>query len=169
MDVLIAIDALDDMVHQSALVPLTGEAMLDPAEAIAAVRRIREALLTEHPGATEAFAGELEQLERRVSEAKPVPLSSLVRVRREDVFDALDRLRTELPEAIRRERLAQQVETEDRSAAERPPTAVTMEDAAARFSELAHRARFASERFVVEMDGVPMVEIRAAEERPPPA
>ena len=106
MDLLIALDELDELVHKAPRFPLTGEAMLDPETATAAVARVREALLAQYPAAAGPYMQHLEQLRRLVSEAKPVPLSRRARVGAGELEGALDTLRTDLPEAIHREHLA---------------------------------------------------------------
>jgi hypothetical protein len=107
VEILVAIDALDDLLHNAGRVPLTGQARINPEALGAAVARIRRAHVetfgmlpgTDPPvAATSRLVAELEAI---AAEAPAVPLTSQVRVDQEAVLDRLDTLRAELPAAIR--------------------------------------------------------------------
>jgi hypothetical protein len=106
VEILVAIDALDDMVHMAPEVPLTDSVRHDEADLKAGVERVRSeatALFGGEPGRQGAI-GEvfdaLAGLDDQVAHAKAVPLTDQVRVNRERLYEGLDRLRAALPPAI---------------------------------------------------------------------
>ena len=107
---LIAIDALDDLIHGSPAVPLTDSVRLDEDVLRAAVGRVRSEATTlfgaegDRDGSIGQLLGALEELDELVATAKPVPLASQVRVNKERVYDQLDRVRQALPTAIKERR-----------------------------------------------------------------
>jgi hypothetical protein len=91
MDVLAAVDALDDLVDRAPGIPLTDGARVRPEEFEAAVERIRSATRTELgllPGPELARA-----LEDLPAASRPIPLTSTLAISRTRMQDALDRVR----------------------------------------------------------------------------
>jgi catechol 2,3-dioxygenase-like lactoylglutathione lyase family enzyme len=100
LDILVAIDALDDALHRALPVPMTDQVRLRPERLRELVDDVRSTWPPSAPGAL------LDELQALVDGARPVPfLSSQVRVDREDVYDLVDRIRAELPQSAFRERL----------------------------------------------------------------
>ena len=98
MDVLAAIDRLDDLVHNAKAVPLTDQVRIDGDELTAAVDALL-ALLP--PDASELLDLDVpERLTAIVRDARPVPLTDDVRVDRDPIHDLLDRLRGAVPLAL---------------------------------------------------------------------
>jgi hypothetical protein len=107
VEILAAIDALDDLLHLAGRVPLTGQARVNPEALGAAVASIRRAHVETFgllPGSDPPIAATsrlVAELEAIAAEAPAVPLTSQVRVDQEAVIERLDGLRLELPAAIR--------------------------------------------------------------------
>ena len=95
LEILVAIDALDDEVHAAKAVPLTDQVRFDP-EALQA--RVAEIRAHWPPRADSAL---LDELDGAVAAAPAVPLTRQVRIDKERIYDLLDRMRAELPDAIR--------------------------------------------------------------------
>jgi FAD/FMN-containing dehydrogenase len=106
MDILIAIDDLDDLVLRSPAIPLSGLVAIDEQvlrEAVGRVRAHTMELLGRFPPLTGPIADvfrAIDELEALVAAAGRVPLINRLRVPRERVYDLLDRLRATLPAAI---------------------------------------------------------------------
>jgi hypothetical protein len=110
MEILIAIDALDDLIHNAKLVPLTDQVRLDPKALRAATERLRPAALAElgplpqRIGPVGDVFHAIDELEAIARDAKPIPLTGQVRVPKTQLYDRLDELHAALPEAIRAQR-----------------------------------------------------------------
>ncbi len=92
MDILVAIDAFDDLLHKARLVPLTDQVRLKPDVLAHHVAQIHEHLLPDMRARAVA-EGILERLGVLVRDAKPVPLTEQVRVNRDELYEVLDALR----------------------------------------------------------------------------
>lgn len=92
MDHLVAIDLLDDLVHNARYVPLTDQVMVRRDELESAVGQVRDLLPADLRRRAEAD-GLLERLETLVRNAKPMPLGSTVRVDKGELYEILDRIR----------------------------------------------------------------------------
>ena len=100
-DPLVAVDALDDLIHNAKPVPLTDQVRLSPEQLAERVDQLRASWPPAAPGHL------LDELEVLVRDAPPVPLmASKVRIDKEEVYDLLDRIRAELPAAALRARAA---------------------------------------------------------------
>jgi hypothetical protein len=91
-EVELAIDALDEAVHDARRVPLTDQVRLDRGKAGVLLDRLRIALPS-RPSELISIVDELDELIRR---AKPIPLTDEIRLDREGVYDILDRMRASL-------------------------------------------------------------------------
>jgi hypothetical protein len=116
MEILLAIDDLDDLVHESPHVPLTDLVRIDAHVAREATGRVRAAA-TDLFGALRARSGPtgdvfmaIDELETLVATAGRIPMSKQLRIDKDRVFDLLDRLRVALPNAIAESRGANPVE-----------------------------------------------------------
>jgi hypothetical protein len=104
---LIAIDALDDLIHQAPAVPLTDSVRLDEDVLRVAVGRVRSEATKlfgaepEREGSVGELCGALDGLDELVGTAKTVPLTDQVRVNKERFYEQLDRVRQTLPQAIK--------------------------------------------------------------------
>jgi hypothetical protein len=98
MDVLVAIDNLDDLVHNAPSVPLTDQVRLAPERLEAAVAQLHATLPPDVRARAEG-EGLLERLDAVVASAKPVPLVDQVRVDKEALYDVLDGLRAAISPA----------------------------------------------------------------------
>jgi hypothetical protein len=112
MEILVAIDHLDEVVHSARIVPLTDSVRVDARALRAATERLRRAAGATF-GAPPAFAGPTAEVfelvgavEALAGAAKRVPFTKQVRVDREPLYEALDRLRAVVPDAIREQRVA---------------------------------------------------------------
>jgi len=92
MDLLVAIDTLDDLVHNARAVPLTDQVRLKRGRLDEAFGQIQDALPLDVRARAEAD-GLLERLDRLVTGAKPVPLTGDVRFDKQELYDVLDALR----------------------------------------------------------------------------
>jgi hypothetical protein len=90
MDLLVAIDTLDDLVHNARTVPLTDQVRVERDELRQAVEQVHASL---PPDAEAATADPLGRLDDLVAAAKPVPLTDQVRIDRDALYEALDGLR----------------------------------------------------------------------------
>lgn len=105
MDVLVAIDRLDDFVHNAKTVPLSDAVRVDRGELLEHVDRLRTGLRAElSESYRSASMRMVEDLERLARDAPPVRLFSGVRVNKDQIYDVLDRMRDTIPEEIRLER-----------------------------------------------------------------
>ncbi len=95
MDLLVALDALDDALHKAKPVPLTDQVRIDRGRLAEHI----DALKAQWPPA--APSALLEQLEAIAAGARELPLTTQVRVDREDIYDVLDGIRAELPGYVR--------------------------------------------------------------------
>ena len=87
MEILKAIDRLDDLVHEARPIPLTDQVRMEKSELLAAVGAIRQhsdELRSSEP---------IEALEAMATSAKRILGSEQVRLDREDMYDQLDLLR----------------------------------------------------------------------------
>ena len=106
MDLLIAIDQLDDVVIRAPGVPLTRQIRLDPERiqrAIADLRRAIDAqlgLLSGGDSAATAMRRAAQGLEELVRAAPPIPLLGGVRIPRKRARDLVDELRDAVPAAM---------------------------------------------------------------------
>ena len=92
MDFLVAIDELDDAVHDARPVPLTDQVRLPLDRLQAHVDTVRRHLDPDLPRRLEAELL-LDRLDALVREAKPVPLTEQVRVDKGALYEILDALR----------------------------------------------------------------------------
>ena len=105
MDVLIAIDALDDLIHNAKMVPLSDAIRIDRDDLLEQVERMREGLRAELDEAYRTGSMRLlEQLEQMARDAPPVRILGGVRMDKERVYDVLDGMRATIPEEIRVQR-----------------------------------------------------------------
>jgi hypothetical protein len=100
-DVLVAVDELDDLIHNARAMPLSDNVRIHPDELNAAVARVREGAEVIFAGAEARTLGIVAQLEEVAREAIPVPLLREVRVDRERVYELLDQIRANIPDDIR--------------------------------------------------------------------
>jgi hypothetical protein len=106
MDILIAIDDLDDLIARSPHIPLTAQVRIDEQVLRDASGRVRPAVMElfgpfpARIGPIADVLGAVDELERLVAAAERVPLTSQLRVHQDRFFDLLDRLRATLPAAI---------------------------------------------------------------------
>jgi hypothetical protein len=112
MEILVATDHLDEVVHSARIVPLTDSVRVEAQTLRAATERLRRAA-SQTFGAPPAFAGPTAEVfeliaavEALAAAARRVPLTKQVRVDREPLYELLDRLRAVLPDAIREQRVA---------------------------------------------------------------
>jgi hypothetical protein len=99
LELLDAIQALDDRIHEAREIRYTDSVRMDPAllqAALGVIRLHAEALLG--PASHEA----LQELEAFFAGAKKVPLTGEVRFNKEHAYERLDRLRDALPAAVAR-------------------------------------------------------------------
>ena len=87
MDILTAIDALDDAVFMARRVPLTDQVRLDAGELREHVADVRAA------AHGEAVIPVLDAIEAIVAGGRPVPLTNQVRITTEELYERLDELR----------------------------------------------------------------------------
>ena len=106
MQLLVAIDALDDLVHSGKRVPLTDQVRVDATALNRAVERLRRGINAQF-GRVSRDDPEVSSIRRLVAElegvaadARPVPLTPEVRVGHDDVSGRLHELRTLVPQAV---------------------------------------------------------------------
>ena len=90
MEILIAIDRLDDLVHEARPIPLTDQVRMEKRElleAVSAIRQHSDELRSSEP---------VEALEAMATSAKRILGSEQVRLDREDMYDQLDLLRASI-------------------------------------------------------------------------
>lgn len=92
MDLLIAIDSLDDLVHNARAVPLSDQVRMPRGRLEAAVRDVYDTLPADLPTRLEA-EGLLERLDTLARDAKPLPLTDQVRVDKDELYEILDAIR----------------------------------------------------------------------------
>jgi hypothetical protein len=101
MEILVAIDRLDDAIHEARVVPLTDQVRIEKDrlhDAVAAIRSEADRTLGGDP--TGPVYEAIERLELIAAGARPVPLTGQVRVDTIEVHEQLDVLRQLLPEAL---------------------------------------------------------------------
>jgi len=103
MEILDAIDRLDDHVHMAPEVPLTLSVRMDAELLRASVGVIRQhadrTWGSDRAGPVGELFAAVEELESFAAAAKPVPLTNQVRFDRDKLYDRLDRVRELLPQA----------------------------------------------------------------------
>lgn len=94
MDVLVAIDAVDDLLHNARVVPLSDEVRVDPEELGGLIQRMRSSLREQlaDPEPSRSWA-QVDRLQAELRAARKMPMSNHVRVDRERMYDILDWLR----------------------------------------------------------------------------
>jgi hypothetical protein len=106
MEILLAIDDLDDLIHSSPVVPLSDQVRIDRQALRAAADRLRPAatdlfgLMPPRTGPIADVFAAIDEVEALVGAARPIPLTTQVRIDLERVYDQLDRLRAACPAAI---------------------------------------------------------------------
>ncbi|HEX8205668.1 MAG TPA: hypothetical protein VF587_06400 [Solirubrobacteraceae bacterium] len=93
MDLLVAIDTLDDLVHNARAVPMTDQVRLPRGSLEAATEQLRAALPAAGLGANPEAEELLGRLEGVARSAKRVMLTKDVRVDKDELYEILDRLR----------------------------------------------------------------------------
>ncbi|HEX8084422.1 MAG TPA: hypothetical protein VF529_09040 [Solirubrobacteraceae bacterium] len=94
-DWLVAIDRIDDLIHNAKAVPLTDDVRV-PADRIgAALDALLKTLAPQLEARDDIDAHK--RLAELVRNAKPVPLTGEVRLPKDEVYDLLDQLRVEIP------------------------------------------------------------------------
>lgn len=124
VDLLVAIDVLDDLIHSARPVPLTRLVRLEQEDLTAAISDIRSATSAERIPFNESreFLLMLDGLERLAAEAPQIPFTSQIRCDREAIYDQLDQLRRNFPKSVQENRwklaeaqaIAERGETEGR-------------------------------------------------------
>ena len=95
MDLLVAIDCLDDLVHNARAVPLTDQVRLPLDRLESAVRDVHDSLPPDVRTRLEA-EGLLERLDTLARDAKPVPLTEQVRFDKDELYEILDAIRGQI-------------------------------------------------------------------------
>jgi hypothetical protein len=107
MQLLKAIDQLDDHIHAAAGIPLTEQVRLEAGLLRASVSVIREEadkrFGTQRAGAIGTLFRALEELEALVASARSIPGSDQVRVSKARFYDRLDELRSSVAPAVRQQ------------------------------------------------------------------
>jgi len=103
----------------------------------------------------------IDELDNRLHNAKPVPLTDQVRLDKNELYDLLDQMRGAFPEEIKQARwIVEQAERDEPSSGgPLPVLSVSVDEARETFDTLLHRVRFGGERFLVELQGTPMAQI----------
>ena len=96
MDVLVAIDRLDDLVHNAKAVPMSDQVRVDRDELQRALDELLRTMPPELAHQLPDFDAP-ERLAAAVRNAKPVPLTGEVRLEKDVVYDLLDALRGAVP------------------------------------------------------------------------
>ncbi len=126
MDCLVAIDQLDDLVHNAKAVPMTDQVRIDRDR----LQRALDDLLSTLPPDIERHpdVDAHTRLAQLVREAQPVPLTGELRLDKDVLYDLLDQLRRDLPPVL---------------AGQRPldPVAKPLLDALSAFERLVHAGR----------------------------
>jgi hypothetical protein len=111
----------------------------------------------------------IDALDDVIRNAKPVPLTGQVRLDQDDVYAKLDRMRELVPEVIFSARAegaagAAPAREPGPEPAGEPAQRVDLEEAARTLKQLVERVKFGGERFRLEGHGMPMAELRPADE-----
>ena len=93
MDLLVAVDKLDDLVFSARPVPMTDQVRMRPERLAEAVADVRAAA---PPGRSDLHHV-VARLEALFREAKPIPLTGQVRLDKDRVYELLDELRAMVP------------------------------------------------------------------------
>ena len=105
MDILVAIDTLDDFIHNAKMMPLSDDVRVDRDELLDHVERLRAGLrATVRESYRSHTAGSIEELARIAQAAPPVRLLGGVRLDKDEVYDLLDRMRMTVVDDIRVDR-----------------------------------------------------------------
>ena len=106
-DVLWAIDAVDELLHQARPVPLTDQVRVDKKTLSAKVERIGEALPLGVGRSSEAdeFNALLDRLRALLDASRAIPLTAWHRIDREAAYDLIDQLRATIPAYVKEARL----------------------------------------------------------------
>jgi hypothetical protein len=100
MDVLIAIDRLDDFIHNAPAIGWSDDVRVDREKLLERVEEVRAALRESYRSPSTGMVEELAQLAQA---ARPVRVFGGVRIHKEQLYDVLDRMRATIPDEIRRE------------------------------------------------------------------
>lgn len=92
MDILIAIDKLDDTIHNAKPFPMTDQVRLNPEKLRREVEDVHSTLPHEARKRAEAD-GLLERLDVLIRDAKPVPFTQQIRIDKDQLYEVLDGLR----------------------------------------------------------------------------
>jgi hypothetical protein len=103
-ELLRAIDAADDLIHNARPVPLTDQVRIKRSDVDDAVTRVRNAAAAENLEFDVEFGPALNRFTRIPSEAAAIPLTDQIRYDREQIYDALDELRARIPQAVKEAR-----------------------------------------------------------------
>ena len=95
MDHLVAIDALDDLVHNAGGIPLSGDVRIARSKLEAGVRDLHATMPPDFRARAED-EGLLDRLDAVVANAKPVSLLRGVRVDKDELYEILDLLRAQV-------------------------------------------------------------------------
>ena len=102
MDALVALDALDDLIHNAPNAFLSDDVRLDPDKVAELLWHLRTGLRSEIHDAERSESWKLvDELETVVRDARPGRMDSRVRVDPDVLYEWLDRLRSIAPEEIR--------------------------------------------------------------------
>ena len=102
MDALVAIDKLDDFLHNAKLVPLSDAIRVDPDELRACIQDVRDGLTALLPAPDKSRSLPLVERMEEIARAAPgVPLSRYVRIDKERMYELLDQLRESVAEDVR--------------------------------------------------------------------
>jgi hypothetical protein len=92
MDFLVAIDTLDDLVHNAGAIPFTGAARMPREELEGAAGQIHATLPPDVRARADA-EGLLDRLDAVVAAARPLPLTRQVRFDKDELYEVLDGIR----------------------------------------------------------------------------
>ncbi len=105
MDALVAIDALDDLIHNAPNAFLSDDVKVDPDEVSDLLSALRAGLVEDIPDARRSVSWTIvDELERAVREGRAVRMGTRVRINADALYELLDRLRATVPDDIRRAR-----------------------------------------------------------------
>ena len=155
MEVLTAIDSLDELLYRAKPVPLSDDVRVDPAELARLVEDIRVAIPIELTRAGSSDVPALvDRLDAVSRDAKPVPMSRAVRVDKERIYSICDELRASLPDDLRQAPLRQA------ALDSLPARSISAEEAIRSLPELLHEVRFGGETIRITLNGTPMADLR---------